>query len=52
MVLQITIFDAKIEYFRRKKISLSGTPISQPKNADLPIWVHENLTCMVKWLSV
>ena len=46
-MLQITLFDTKIEYFCRKQISLSGTPISLPKIADLPIWAQENITCMM-----
>ena len=33
-------------FFCREKISLSGTPISLPKIADLPIWAQENITCM------
>ena len=35
-------------FFCREKISLSGTPISLPKIADLPIWAQENITCMIK----
>ena len=34
-------------FFCREKISLSGTPISLPKIADLPIWAQENITCMM-----
>ena len=34
-------------FFCREKISLSGTPISLPNIADLPIWAQENITCMV-----
>ena len=34
-------------FFCREKISLSGTPISLPKIADLPIWAQENITCML-----
>ena len=34
--------------FCREKISLSGTPISIPKIADLPLWAQEKITCMVK----
>ena len=45
-MLQITNFDTKIEYFCREKISLSGTPISLPKIADLPIWAQVKITCM------
>ena len=33
-------------FFCREKISLSGTPISLPKIADLPVWAQENITCM------
>ena len=43
-VLQVTIFDTKFETFCLKKISLSGTPISLPKLADLLIWVQEKIT--------
>ena len=35
-----------LNIFCREKISLSGTPISLPKIADLPIWAQENITCM------
>ena len=35
--------------FCREKISLSGTPISLPKIAYLPIWAQEKITCMHKW---
>ena len=31
-------------FFGRDKISISGTPISLPKIADLPIWAQENIT--------
>ena len=37
--------------FCREKISLSGTPISLPKIADLPIWAQENITCMTPRLT-
>ena len=43
-MLQITIFDTKIEYFCREKVSLCGTPVSLPKIADLPIWAQEKIT--------
>ena len=33
-----------LNIFCREKISLSGTPISLPKIADLPIWAQENIT--------
>ena len=35
-----------LNIFCHEKISLSGTPISLPKTADLPIWAQENITCM------
>ena len=42
--MQINIF---FFFFCREKISLSGTPISLPNIADLPIWAQENITCML-----
>ena len=45
-MLEITIFATKIDFFRREKTSLSGTPISLPKIADLPISFQANITCM------
>ena len=43
----ITIFATKIDFFfRREKTSLSGTPVSLPKIADLPISFQANITCM------
>ena len=36
-----------LNIFCHQKISLSGTPISLPKIADLPIWAQEKITCMV-----
>ena len=35
-----------LNFFCREKISLSGTPISLPKIADLPIWAQQKITCM------
>ena len=35
-----------LNIFCREKISLSGTPISLPKIANLPIWAQEKITCM------
>ena len=37
--------------FCREKISLSGTPISLPKIADLSIWAQEKITCIPHTLS-
>ena len=48
MVLQITIFDTKIEYFLPRKIPPIWDPISLSVNPNLPIWVQENITCMVE----
>ena len=45
MVLEITIFATNF-FFRREKTSLSGTSISLPKIADLPISFQANITCM------
>ena len=36
-----------LNIFCREKISLSRTPISLPKIADLPIWAQAKITCMV-----
>ena len=36
-----------LNIFCREKISLSGTPNSLPKIADLPIWAQEKITCMI-----
>ena len=37
-----------LNIFCREKISLSGTPVSLPKIADLPIWAQEKITYMTE----
>ena len=46
MVLQITIFDTKIEYFLPRKNLPIWDLISLSVNPNLLIWVQENITCM------
>ena len=48
MVLQITIFDTKIEYFLPQKNLPIWDSISLSENPNLPIWVQENITGMYK----
>ena len=45
------ILTLKLNIFCREKISLSWTPISLPKIADLPIWAQEKITCMGVFLG-
>ena len=45
-------FKLNLNIFGREKISLSGTPISLPKIADLPIWAQEKITCMLTECNV
>ena len=42
------VLTLNLNIFCREKISLSGTPISLPKIADLPIWAQEKITCMAE----
>ena len=51
-MLQITIFDTKIEYFLPRKNLPIWDPISLSVNPNLPIWVQENITCMLCLVSV
>ena len=44
----IQVLTLNLNTFCREKISLSGTPISLPKIADLPIWAQEKITCMLR----
>ena len=44
------IFDGYMKYFYRAKISLSETPISLWEILNLPIWLEENITCMVYYV--
>ena len=43
-MLQITIFDTKIEYFLLRKNLPIWDPVSLSLNPNLPIWVQENIT--------
>ena len=46
-MLEITIFATKIDFFHHEKTSLSGTQISPPKTADLPISFLANCTYII-----
>ena len=45
------VLTLNLNIFCRKKISLSGTPISLPKIVDLPIRAQEKITCMVEIIT-
>ena len=46
------VLTLNLNIFCHEKISLSGTPISLPKIADLPIWTQEKITCMNDWQQI